>query len=325
MASSSDLSTRIRSILDNKRPRGRASKVVIACTALAAVVALAMLAPLRATATAEKRMYRAAELLAQRTDADSLAAAGSLIAFKHREQGLELVARASLAAPERADLVWLHIQLCDAVASCDTEPLEVRLRILDERNGAGWLGALARASKRGDEEAKSAAMVAIGRSGRVDIYWTALIARLSPQVASTKALSLPEAVISVMGALAAEVTPGLRDMSDACKPERLTQGDVVEACRGIANSLLNGDTILIESLGTSFASRVWPENSAKRVEAAGVQRILDHRMRTVGLSEAWFRDHASDFLDLNEQHRREQDVIRAVLIASGKNPDPAPL
>jgi beta-lactamase regulating signal transducer with metallopeptidase domain len=245
MASSSDLSTRIKSVLDNMRARGRAGVVVIACTAFVAVVAVAALAPLRATATEEKRLHRGAELLAQRADADAQAAGALMIAdLGQHEQPLAMVAQASLLAPERADLVWLHIQLCEAVASCDPEPLERRLQVLDEKNGAGWLGALARASKRGDEAAKSAALAAVARSGRVDVYWTTLVARLTPQVASTKALSLPEAMKNIIGGLAAVAIPRFRDITDdACKAERATQENVMETCRGVANSLLNGDTI----------------------------------------------------------------------------------
>jgi beta-lactamase regulating signal transducer with metallopeptidase domain len=325
MASSSDLSTRIRSVLDHMRPRGRAGKLMIACTALVAVVALAVLAPLRLTATAEKRMDRAAELLANLADADSQATAGLLNTHKHPDQSLRLVAQASLMAPERADLVWLHIGLCEAIASCDPEPLESRLRILDEKNGAGWLGALARASKRGDEEAKAAALVEIARSERMDIYWTTLVARLSPRVASTRTAPLYEAQTWVIGGLAAVAIPGLGDMSDACKRERLTQDDVVGACRGVANSLLNGDTYIIESIGASLAMRAWPENSPKWVEANEAQRIFGYRARFMGGDgDAWIRAHASDFLDLNEQHRREQDVLKAVLIEIGRNPNPAP-
>jgi hypothetical protein len=227
-------------------------------------------------------------------------------------------------APERSDLLWLHIQLCEADASCDPEPLESRLQILDGQKGAGWLGALARAGKRGDEAEKAAALAAIARSERMDIYWTTLVARLSRRVASTRTAPLHEAQTWVIGILAALAIPGLGDMSDACKRERLTQDDVVEACRSVANSLLNGDTVLIESVGASMARRLWPENSAKWVEAADGRRISDYRNRTVGESEAWIRSHASDLLDLFEQHRREQEVFKGLLVAMGKNPDPAP-
>jgi BlaR1 peptidase M56 len=322
MASSSDLSTRIRSVLDNMRPRGRAGKVMIMCTALAAVVAVAVLAPLRLSESGETRQRRAAELLAKRTDADSLAAAGLLGAGKHSDLSLRLIAQASLVAPERADLVWLHMQYCQANASCDPEPLEKRLRSLDEQNGAGWFGALVRASKRGDEEAKSATLAAIARSGRVDIYWTTLIAHLSRAAASTKAVSLQEAMVDVIGVLAAQALPAYTDVSKSCNGERLTRDDGVEVCRGIANSLMNGDTLITEMIGISVAKRAWLENSPKWVEAAEAQRIGHSRLQLMGDSEVWLRAHATDYLHLLEQHRREQDVMKAVLIAMGKNPNP---
>jgi hypothetical protein len=300
------------------------SKAMIVCTAFVAVIALAVLAPLRAAATTEKRMNRAAELLATRADADSLAAAGLLGYRMPHDQSLRLVAQASLLAPERADLAWMHIQLCEADAACDPEPLEIRFRDLDEENGAGWFGALARASKRGDEEAKLAALAAIGRSERVDLYWTTLFAHLSRQVASARTAPLHEAQMWVAGVLAAVAIPGLGDVSRACSVERLTRDDVMEVCRGVANSLLNGDTYLIESLGASLAKRAWPANSAKWLEAAAVPRTFDHRIRFAGDFNAWVEANANDHLDLLEKHRREQDVNRAVLIAMGKSPEPHP-
>jgi len=69
-------------------------------------------------------------------------------------------------APERADLVWLQAQVCEKLARCDPEPVERRLRALDPTNGAGWMGALARAYVAKDEETTDAAIAAIGRSDR---------------------------------------------------------------------------------------------------------------------------------------------------------------
>lgn len=274
---------------------------------------------------AEMRMERAAELLAKRTDADSQAAAALLVAGKHAGQSLRLVAQASLVAPERADLVWLHIQFCQADASCDPEPLEGQLRILDKANGAGWLGALARANKRSDEQSKSAALAAIGRSDRLDIYWTTLIARLSHPIASTKVVSLAEAEIYVIGVLAAETISAYQVLSNACKGERLRHDDVVETCRGIANALLQGDTTITEMMGAAIAKRVWPENSTKWVEADEARRIWDYRAQLLIHAETWVLAHPSDYLTLCEQNHREHDLIKAELIASGKNSDPPPI
>lgn len=322
MASTSDLSTRIKSVLDNALPRGRAGKKMIVCIVLAAVVALAVLAPLRATATSEKRVSRAAETLAKRPDADSLAAAGLLGFRMPHDQSLRLVAQASLMAPERADLLWLHIQLCALDPSCNPEPLEMRLRVLDESNGAGWLGALARASERGDERSMSDALAAIARAGRVDIYWTTLVARLSSRIVSTNSAPLHEVLIWTIGNLAAVAIPGLQAVSDACTAERLMRADGMEVCRGVASAFLNGDTYLIESLGASLMKRAWPENSSKWVEADETRLTREHRVQSAKAADAWIKAHAEDFLALIEQHRREQEVDQAVQIAMGRNPTP---
>jgi beta-lactamase regulating signal transducer with metallopeptidase domain len=323
MAGSSDLSTRIRSVLDTMRPRGRAGKLAVACTVLVAGLAVAALATLRPTATADKRMYRAAELLAKRVDADSLAAAGLLIAFRQPDQAVGLVAQASLRAPERADLVWLHIQICGAVASCDPQPLERRLRALDANNGAGWFGAMVRAGNSDDEEAKSAAWAAIARTPRVDIYWTTLIARLSPQVASTKLLSLHEANTGVIGVLAGIGVPAYKFAAGACKSERLIRNDELELCRGIARSFLNGDAVITEMMGAGMAMRAWPENSPEWARADDAKRVWAYQIKFAGEAEEWMRTHESDFLTLSAQRRREQDVHKALLIAMGKSPLPA--
>jgi hypothetical protein len=279
----------------------------------------------RSASNVEAQIGRAAEMLATRVDADSQAAAGLLNVFKQPEQSLRHVAQAALKAPERADLAWLHMQLCLTDSSCDPEPLEARLRALDERNGAGWLGALGRASKRGDDEASSVALTAIARSERVDTYWTTLIARLTRPVLNTEAVSLFDAETYVIGALAGVAIPAYQSVSNACKGERLMRDDVVEACRGVAKSFLNGDTGITEMIGVAIAQRAWPENSPKWKEAAEARRIWEYRAQTLGSPDTWSRTRASELLAMYERHNREQDVIRAMLIAMGRDPNPPPI
>ena len=140
-------------------------------------------------AKANRRDDRALAALAQKTDADSLAAAG-LMSGKNREQSLAFLSRATAAAPDRPDLLWLQAMRCAQSSPCDSVPLERRLRELDPSNGAGWWAALARAGAAHDAEATEMALLAISHSERVDIYWTTLIAHLSRAVAKTKAMSL---------------------------------------------------------------------------------------------------------------------------------------
>jgi hypothetical protein len=276
------------------------------------------------TAKTEMRMGRAADLLEGQPDADSLAAAGLWNSVKDRDRSLRLIEQATAAAPERADLVWLQIQVCQEEPACDPEPIERRLRSLDAHNGAGWLGSLTRADKVNDVQAKSAALAAISRSERFDIYWTALVARLSRVTAQTKLVSLAEAQIYVIGILAAEAIPPYQALSNACKGERLNHDDVVEVCRGIANALQNGDTYITELIGIAIAQRVWPESSPQRMAAMEAHRSWEYRAKYLRQSDAWDAAHTEEYLTLCAQNRREQDVHKAELIAMGKNPDPPP-
>jgi hypothetical protein len=273
------------------------------------------------TENVEMRMEHAVDLLGSRTDADSLAAAG-LLNSVNRNRSLRLIEKATADAPERPDLVWLQIQFCQAEPGCDPEPTEEHLRSLDVRNGAGWMGALTRANKANDEQAKSAALVAISRSERLDIYWTTLVSRLSRATAETKAVSLTEAEISVIGILAAQALPAYQVLSNACKGERLKRDDVVEICRGIANALQDGDTYITEMVGVAIARRVWPENSLQWKEAMEARRSWEYRANFLSESDAWNAAHTDEYLTLCAQNRREQDVYKAELIASGKSPDP---
>lgn len=305
----------------------RNSSLLAFTAALLPVVASFAASPEPPAGDTTAGMARAAALLATRTDADSQAAAGLANLFTRRDEALRLVAQASIKAPERADLAWLNIQLCLMDTTCDPQPLERRLRDLDGKNGAGWMDELARASKRGDEDAKSAALAAIGRSERMDTYWTTLIVRLSRQIAGTEAVSLLYAESFVQGALAGVAIPAYQAISSACKGERLLRDEVVKVCRDVATALMNGDTAITELIGIAIALRAWPENSPKWLEAAQARRVWEYRFKSAGSvdADAWSRTHASDHLALYEQHRREQDVLKAVLIASGRNPDPPPI
>ncbi len=280
--------------------------------------------PQARTASESRDSQRALAKLAKRADADSLAAAGLLSLVKHRDQSLALFERAVAAEPARADLVWLETRSCEQAPPCDPEPLERRLRVLDPTNGAGWLGALARAESQKDSEAKQEALAAIARSARVDIYWTTLIAKLSRAVAQTKAMSLGNAEISVIGLLAAEALPAYRVASDACKGERLQRAEVAQVCRGIAKAFEQGDTYATALLGAAIAMRVWPKQSPEWQAANDARRAFEYRSKLLtALEDEWPNPRAAQsYLALCARYRREQDVSRAQLIQANLRPDP---
>lgn len=268
------------------------------------------------------QLKRTTASLMKRNDADSLAAAGLLSLSSDRNNSLALIVRATAADPERADLAWLQAQVCGGVTSCDPEPIERRLRELDPSNGAGWLGALARATSSKNDEARDVALAAIGHSDRVDIYWTRLIARLSRVTEQTKTMPLPEAEVLVIGFLAAQAIPAYAAASNACKGERLQRAEVVEVCRGVAKAFERGDTYITEMIGVAIAKRVWSEDSPEWKAAAEGRRVYEYRSEFWAALDVRDTPHADEYLTLCAQNRREQDVLAAQLIALGKNPNP---
>ncbi|HWZ65013.1 MAG TPA: hypothetical protein VNX02_18495 [Steroidobacteraceae bacterium] len=224
----------------------------------------------------DSREAQVADALARQADADSLAAAG-LLSAAHPETESQLLTRAMTAVPARADLVWLQIQACQKQPACDSQALERHLQTLDPDNGAPWLGALARADAAHDEPAKHAALAAISRSTRVDIYWTTLIARLSHAAARTGKMPLPDTMVLIIGLLSAQAVPALHVVSESCKGERLERAADVDVCRGIARAFEGGDTYLAEMFGAAIAQRVWPEQSPQWVAATDARRSYEYR------------------------------------------------
>ena len=270
----------------------------------------------------ERDLERAVDVLARRSDADSLAAAGILSLTSLRHDPLNLLARASTAAPGRADLLWLQIRACIDTPECDPEPIERRLRALDPANGTGWLVDLMRASAAKDSVASDAILAGIGRSDRVDIYWTTLIAHLTRATARTHEVSLNEAQNLIIGALAGSIIPAFAVVSNSCKGERLARPEIVETCQGVARALMRGDTYITEMMGVIIAKGVWPEASPEWRAAEDARRLFEYRSK-LSASDSADAAHTEEFLALCEKNRREQDVFMAQLISEGKNPNPS--
>jgi hypothetical protein len=273
-------------------------------------------------AKARKRTDQTVVALAQKSDADSLAAAGIMSIGNRRDQSLALLTRAVAAAPERPDLIWLQSLRCGQVPTCDPLPIEQRLRELDPSNGAGWWGAIARAGAAHDTEGTDDALTAISRSTRVDIYWTTLIAHLSRAVADTKKMSVEEAEVTIIGYLAAQAIPAYQYVSNSCKGEHLQQPGITEICRAVAKALQNGDTYITEMIGVAIAKRVWPEDSPEWKAANEQRRVYDYRSKLYQKLEQRALTHPDEYLTLCAQNRRESDLFAAQLVAAGYDPNP---
>ncbi|HEY3786523.1 MAG TPA: hypothetical protein VGL55_14700 [Steroidobacteraceae bacterium] len=242
-----------------------------------------------------------------------------------QQQSLSLLARAAALAPQRADLAWLQIQICLKLTACDPEPLGERLRTLDPSNGAGWFGLLARASLSGDQHSEEAALLAISATDRVDIYWTTLISRLTSAAARVGVMSIQEAELSVIGLLSAQDIPTFRVISDACVRGHPTLDEEIQMCRGIARAMERGDTYITEMIGIAIARSAWPETSPDWKAAAHARSVYEYRselLQHLEVHQPWDRRVAEHYLALCSRYSREQDVVRARLIAAGKKADP---
>src|SRR5580658_6968271 len=138
------------------------------------------------------------------------------------------------------------------------------------------MGSLARATTAKDDAARLAALTAIGRSVRFDIYWTSLNARLALAATRTKKMSFLEAQQTVVGGLVSRVLPAYSVLSGACKEDRLNDPAVLAACRGVANSLEHGDTYLTEMIGVQIAEKAWPESAPEWQAAAQARKVYEY-------------------------------------------------
>lgn len=305
------------------RARTSSHWLVLAVLGALAVLQGCATKPKTATGKTELHIKQAVTTLSKSSEADSLAAAALLDLEGHPDHAWPVMQRAIAKAPDRPDLVWLEIQVCAITAHCNTVPFETRLQVLDGANGYGWMGALTRASAAKDRDATMAALTAIAHSERYDIYWTALNARLAVAAVRTKKLSFLEAQQTVVGGLISRILPSYSVLTSACQAERLGVAEVLEACRGVANSLVHGDTYLTEMIGVQIAKAAWPESSTQWQIADADRKQYEYASShwvkiTGGLADATM---AERYLLLCAQYHREQDVWRAQLIDAGERPD----
>ena len=266
----------------------------------------------------------AANVLKKSNDADSLAAAAVMLWESDSRVALSLLERSTALAPDRPEYAWLQLLACAQSTTCDPKPLEARLLALAPRNGAASMVALSIADKANDDAARIAALEQLGRSDRVDIYWT-LISRMGPAVAETRKMTLLEAVTAVIGKVIAVALPTYAPFSNSCKGDRLNSERVVQLCRDAAHALMRGDCLVTEMVGVAVAKRVWPQGSPEWKAALDARRLYSFRSRNwqeSGCCETQNDASTREYLRLLATYPREQDVFKAQMIAHGIETDP---
>jgi hypothetical protein len=280
-----------------------------------------------ATPAYEQARMRAlrTELLA-RGDPDSVATAAFIerLATGAWHDAPDLAARATTAAPDRADLAFQQLLLCYQMPSCKPEPLEAHLRVLDPMNGITWLSALGRATRANDAASARTALEGLAQAQRVDLYWTKLVSRMTAAITGLAGYDQSAAFVAVVGIDAAMATPPLQPVSRSCSRTAIADTEVLARCRRIAAAFEHADSILFESYGNHLAASLWPENSTEGNAIAARRRVLDYQVDlwSVKQKELNSRKAARTLATLMGQYPSEQQAFLALYAKLGLNPDP---
>lgn len=267
--------------------------------------------------------------VAQAGNTDAVAAAALKMAAVDRDapRALSVIRQAAAAAPDRADLARLALQICLNVQGCEAEPYETRLRKLDPGNGVVWIGPLARAQARRDTQAEQQILQAMGQAERVDLYWNTLLWRFASAIPAPTPpvggpnLPITSALNDVTQWLATSAVPSFQPIAAACSPERTTSDSIKALCMRVAQALQRGDTSLVEGMGLGIAQRLAAPGTPAWSSAQQRIAALAYQTKAAGAiirSQVEKERFSAEMMELLKKLRREQDVSTAILRWAGQ-------
>jgi hypothetical protein len=275
------------------------------------------------------------ERLTARETANSLAAAAVLKQFgaETDDGSYALVARAVGLAPDRADLAWLAVRLCNIAAECDPVDPEQHLHAVDPQNGVAFTGALVHAQAKNDAAAINSTLAAIGSSERFYVYFDPLVAATAPEVAQVRHRGsgppsrneLTHATVEMIGVIAASILPPSQALSFSCKGVALQLDGRLERCQQAARAFEHADTFIVEGLGLSLQQRLWPVDSAEGRAVTAKRRVFQYRLEEYSkltISASNFAEFPADAVDVFRAHAREQDAALVYFAKAGVPVDP---
>jgi hypothetical protein len=249
-----------------------------------------------------------------------LAMPGDLIS----RRPLELIARAEALAPQRAELTWAHLAICERLKCEVKDQIEAHLQAIDPDNGFVWTADLEHAQSSGSEGAITAAIARIGAGPRMTFYWNQLeIMMVDALATANPSQSLATRGIFAIGMLAAQTIPPLQPMSKACRLEQLNLPGRRAACEALVARMEQSSTVLAQGLAISLQERWWPAGSSQRDVVRAKRRRLDYLITTSSRIRWWrmTRDMAVR-IEAARQSDREEDVELAVIKSLGLPPEP---
>jgi len=269
---------------------------------------------------------RQAEVLVAHPTPTNLAVA-ALLAWPADPNGgrpLELIAQAEALAPQRAEIAWVHLMLCQRLKCEGKEQIESHLQEIDPDNGFVWVADLGHAQSSASQAAVTAAIARIAASPRITFYWNPLEVMMVDALAvASPSESLVGRGFEAMGMLAAEAVPPLQPMSRACRLEELSLPGRRAACEALVARMEQSSTVLTQSLAISMQERWWPADSPEREVLRAKRRRLDYLM-TMASRVRWGRMNRDMAVRIEAARKsdREEDVELALIKSFGLPPEP---
>lgn len=298
--------------------RLRCSDVLLCMLALAGCASAA-----RSGADAQAfraRLNREAAVLIEHATPGDLAAAALLLAPEdsNTRKPLALIERAQTLAPQRPDLVWAHLALCERFKCAARAQIAAHLQALDPDNGFAWVPDLARLPP-SDPDAVTAALTRIGAARRMTIYWNQLeVVMVDALAVASPSKDLATRGVYAIGILAAEPIPGLQAISRACRGGQLDLGGRRAACEATLAHMEQSDTMLTQSLALSVQERWWPAGSPQRDALRAQRRQLDYLIAMSSRIRWWRMNHdMATRIEAARTTSREEDVARAIVKSLG--------
>lgn len=267
-----------------------------------------------------ERNREAAILIAHATPSD-LAAAALLLAPGNPDarQPLDLIQRAQTLAPQRPDLVWAHLVICERFKCAARAKIAARLQALDPENGFAWAPDL-EALRSSDSDAITAVIARIGAAPRITIYRNQLEVMMVDALAVTNpSQDLFTRGIHAIGIVAAEsdLSP-LLAISRACQLRQLDLPGRRAACDSMVVHMERSDTTLAQSVALSLQEHWWPAGSPQRVALRAKRRQLDYLMTMSSRLRLWHMNHDMAVrIEATRSTAQEEDVERAVIRSRG--------
>jgi hypothetical protein len=265
----------------------------------------------------------AAQILAVRGDARSLATAAALSLAAHKPEAVELAVKAGELDPDNMAIAWMRLQICADTPGCDFRDAATTMRWVDAENSAAWMPTLAAAGRDKDSMEVTRVLADMAQGTRFDVYWNRTVVMLFDALKNAHgalpANYVPSDLTRLSEALliaGAVIMPSFAPLQNTCRDSPGTERQA--ACLKVSKLMQRGDTVAAQMAGFGLERLLLPPDSKEARLAAERKRVLEWRVLKAGqLKEPmmpWMRNaRARARVARMRAIAREEDVDMAIL------------